>query len=360
MVVAATVVGAGGISKTHLKGIQQNPRTDLVGVCDIDEGAAEAAADSFNTNAFTNYEEVLKDVDCIHICTPVQTHHEIAKTALEAGVAVLLEKPATTTVDEIDDLIQISNEENVQAGVVHTHLSGRLTRKVKDMIDEGDLGWIEGVDVIYTGHSSPNEENRGDWVFDLPGGEYEEGIPHPIYTGLGLAGFPESVDDIDTQTTLSQDYEQGFTYDASQVQYTSEGGTLCNIKILSSAPKQRTVIVHGSEKSVIIDKVNMTFQVIDRNYAASSVSKARKSIDTSLANVGGLVRGVKFILSSKLDDSWEGKADRRAHYAIFDQFAEAVETGGEPAHSLEQAKWTIQIMEEIRETADGIIAPQLA
>lgn len=352
MVVRSAVVGAGVISRTHLSGIQENPRTELVGICDLDEEAANQRAREFGTLAVTDLSRLLDlDLDCLHICTPAQTHFELASRAIEKGVAVIVEKPATVTADEIEQLAALARENDVPATVVHNNLYNPAVRKVRRLIDEGELGDILGVDVIYSGLTPPDSENRGSWVFDLPGGEFEEGLPHPIYAALGTGGYPESEDAISAQTALSREYEDGFSYDQAQVQYVSESGTLCTVKILSDNRPQRLVIVHGTEQSVIVDRVNQSVYTIDEDHTASIVSRSMKSLDVSLAQFTSSAENAKMVLESQLDDSWEQQTTNNAHFAIFDEFVDAIESGGEVPVPLEESVWTIRIMEAVRDAA---------
>lgn len=351
MVVRTAVVGAGTISGAHLAGARKNPRTELVAVCDLDEELARERAREFGTMAVADYTDVLDDVDYIHICTPVQTHYDIARTAIEAGVGVVIEKPSTVTTEEIEDLDRLATENDVPATVIHNHLFYPTVRKVREMIASGELGQVKSVDVIYAGLTPPDMVNRGSWVFDLPGGEFEEGLPHPIYTALGVGGWPASEDDISAQTVLSRDYEGGFDYDQAQVQYVSEDGTLCNVTMLCDTLPQRLQIINGSEQSIVLDEINQSIYKLDEDYTRSTLARSLKGLDVSLSQVTSTIDNAKTVAASAVDDSWETAAATDAHFAIFDQFVDAIESDADVPVPLEQSKWTIKIMEVIRESA---------
>ncbi len=356
MVVRTAVVGAGTISRTHLAGVSKNPRTELTAVCDLDEAAARARAREFGTMAVTDLTSILEDLDAIHICTPAQTHFDIARQAIEAGVAVVLEKPATVTVEEVVELEKLATAHDVPATVIHNHLFYPAVRTVRGMIERGELGRIRGIDVVYAGLTPPDQVNRGSWVFELPGGEFEEGLPHPIYTTLGLAGFPESAESISAQTSLSKEYDGGFSYDQAQVGYVSEHGTLCSITMLSGTQQQRMHIIDGSEASVVVDEVNQSVFRIDDDYTASTVARSRKGVDLSLSQLASTVENAKLVVDKTLDDSWETAIKSNSHFAIFDEFAKAVDLGTEVPVPLEQSRWTIRMMEEIRSAAQDVPA----
>jgi len=352
MVVRSAVIGTGNVSRTHLTGIRSNPSAELVAVCDIDGEAARRTAREFGARAETDVSRLLEDdIDAIHICTPVQTHFNIARQAIEADVAVLIEKPATTTVEEVEQLAELSREHNVPVSVVHNHLFGPAVRQAQSMIDSGDLGRVKGVSTIYAGLTPPAMENRGSWVFELPGGEFEEGLPHPIYSVLGLGGFPADESTVSAQTALAEEYDDDFSYDLAQVQYVSADGALCSVKMLSGTRPQRLHVVDGSEQSIIVDEVNQSVFRLNRDHTASTIARSRKALDVSMAQFVSSMENVKRVAETTFDDSWENESELKPHYALFDEFVDAVENGGDVPVSLEQSRWTVRVMELIRDSA---------
>ncbi|RQH00251.1 Gfo/Idh/MocA family protein [Natrarchaeobius oligotrophus] len=352
MVVQTAVVGAGTVSRTHLSGIRKNPRAELIGICDTNESAANERAREYGTVAVTDLDRLLEmEPDAVHVCTPVQTHFDIASQAIENGVATILEKPATVTVEELEGLEELAESNDVPLTVVHNHLFYPSVRRARELIDAGELGELRGVDTIFAGITRPDSVKRGSWVFELPGGEFEEALPHPIYSALGISGFPESRDDISAQTSCSREYEGGFSYDQAQVQYTTADGTLCTVKMLSETKPQRLHIVNGSEQSLIVDEINQSVYRIEDDYTASPIARSKKGLDLSLSQLSSTVENATMMLSSRIDDGWERETKLNSHYAIFDQFAAAVETGSDVPVPVQQSKWTICAMEEIRDAA---------
>ncbi|MDF9745964.1 Gfo/Idh/MocA family protein [Natrinema salsiterrestre] len=363
MVVRTAVVGAGTVSRAHLAGARNNPDMELVAVCDIDAELARERAREFGTMAVTDFTDLLDELDCLHVCTPVQTHFDIARQAIEAGVAVIIEKPATVTVEEAEELIALSREHETPATVIHNHLFYPAPRKARELIDAGELGQIRSVNVLYAGLTPPDQVNRGSWVFELPGGEFEEGLPHPIYSILGVGGWPERGDDISAQTVLSTDYEEDFEYDQAQAQYVSEAGALCNVTMISGTLPQRLHVITGTEKSLIVDEINQSLYEVDEDYTSSVLARSKKSLDVSLAQVTSTLENAKSVATSRFDDSWEAETETNSHCAIFDGFVDAIEGDADVPVPLEQSKWTIRIMEAIRESArpqEGADLPDVA
>jgi len=191
MTLRTAVIGGGTVSSVHLDGLDRNPRTDLVAICDLDEDTARGIATEYDIQAFFDVEEMLAklDLDWVHVCTPVQTHLPIAKTVIEAGIPVQIEKPITETYEEFEELASFAERHDAVVSEKHNHAFDPVVRQALRMKREGELGEVRGVDVIYTGSSRPDDPNRGPWNFDLAGGEFEEGIPHPIYITLRAGGI---------------------------------------------------------------------------------------------------------------------------------------------------------------------------
>ena len=80
------------------------------------------------------------DIDAVAIITPVWTHFELAKAALENGKHVFVEKPFTSNVAQAEELINLAARKNLQIMVDHTFLFTGAVRKIKQLIEEGALG----------------------------------------------------------------------------------------------------------------------------------------------------------------------------------------------------------------------------
>lgn len=80
------------------------------------------------------------EIDAVAVITPVWTHFELAKAALQNGKHVFVEKPFTATVAQAEELIELAARKNLQIMVDHTFLFTGAVRKIRQLIDEGTLG----------------------------------------------------------------------------------------------------------------------------------------------------------------------------------------------------------------------------
>lgn len=116
--IRAAVVGVGYLGRFHAEKYARLPEAELVAVVDIDREKGREVARKLGTRAFTDHREILGQVDAVSIAVPSHHHHAVARSFLERGIHVLVEKPIATTLDEADDLIRVAAERKLvlQAG----------------------------------------------------------------------------------------------------------------------------------------------------------------------------------------------------------------------------------------------------
>lgn len=115
----AGLVGAGHLGKIHLKLLQQSEKYNLIGFYDSDEENGKKLEKEFGYKFFTNFDELLHQIDLLDIVTPTFAHFEYAKKAIQAGKHFFIEKPIAGTLQEADEIIRLSQEHNVQGQVGH-------------------------------------------------------------------------------------------------------------------------------------------------------------------------------------------------------------------------------------------------
>ena len=105
--------------------------------------AASARAEVYpGVQLTTDFSEVLTspDIDAVAVVTPVWTHFELAKAALENGKHVFVEKPFTSTSQQAEELIELAERKNLKIMVDHTFLFSGAVRKIREIVDAGTLG----------------------------------------------------------------------------------------------------------------------------------------------------------------------------------------------------------------------------
>ena len=352
------IVGAGIVSQNnHLPAIDRNPRTELAAVCDVDAEQAREAAAEYGTRAYDDLDAMLanEDLQWAHVATPVDTHLDIARRTVEAGIPTTVQKPAVRDLDELDELLAAADEADVPVSVVHNWLFYPIVREVRERLKAGEIGEIRAVETTFTGEGRPDETYRGDWVFELPGGDLEEGLAHPLYLTLALGGYPSGEDAIDAQTRTLREYDRDVAYDGATVEYVSSSGALCSVTMLSEGARESAVRVHGSEGSLHLDIPSMTVEVHDDEdgpyhfFEERMRRNGRLTREALAGTARNLVRKGRDEYEERFDAHREDSVD--GHYYLFDRAAAALQDGEQPPVSLEHSRWTLTLLESVRDAS---------
>ena len=138
----AAVIGAGYWGPNLIRNFLAQDAIDGVIACDLDEGRLAKMRKSFfgiETSCDANELIDRADTDILVIATPVSTHFELAKRALEQGKHCFIEKPMTSSTAEAEQLIELAERKNAKLFVDHTFIYTGAVRKMKEMITSGRL-----------------------------------------------------------------------------------------------------------------------------------------------------------------------------------------------------------------------------
>ena len=139
------IVGYGYWGPNLLRNYIELPQAWVEWVCDSRPEALAKAKGRYPAVAgTTDYQEVLDDpkVDAVVIATPISTHFQLTKRALLAGKSVFVEKPMTGSTADAIELVELAKEQGLTRMVGHTFVFSPPVRKVKQIIESGELGDI--------------------------------------------------------------------------------------------------------------------------------------------------------------------------------------------------------------------------
>lgn len=137
------VIGYGYWGPNLVRNFAELPNSRVVAVSDLQATRLGLAAARYPmVYATTDHRELLRDpaIEAIAIATPVSTHFELARQALEAGKHVLVEKPLAMCCEEVERLIDIADRRGLTLMVDHTFIYTGAVQKIKELIDDGHLG----------------------------------------------------------------------------------------------------------------------------------------------------------------------------------------------------------------------------
>ena len=147
--VKIVVIGAGNRTNKYLEYAAIHPeRLKLVGIVEPVEIRRRLVAEKFGVPAeacFSSFDDFFSnpiEADAVLIGTPEDKHYEPCMRAIEAGYHVLLEKPIAQTKQECLDILEASLRKGVIVGVCHVLRFHPYFKKIKEVIDSGELGQI--------------------------------------------------------------------------------------------------------------------------------------------------------------------------------------------------------------------------
>lgn len=145
------VIGCGYWGTHLLRNFEQSKDWTLAYACDKDLEQLQKVKELYpNVKTSTDIADIINDssIDAVAIATPVQTHYEIALKSLEAGKHTWVEKPLTNSSETGQKLIDIAEKLGVLLHVDHTYIYTPAVKKIKELVENGELGDFRYFDSI--------------------------------------------------------------------------------------------------------------------------------------------------------------------------------------------------------------------
>jgi predicted dehydrogenase len=144
------VIGCGYWGPNLIRNFSTCPLTEVAAVCDASPARLEAVGRAHrHLQLVASLDELLElPLDAVAIATPVSTHYPLAARCLEAGLHVLVEKPLAASVNEAQALVTLAERVGRVLMVDHTYLFSPAVRRIKSLIEEGELGELYYVDSV--------------------------------------------------------------------------------------------------------------------------------------------------------------------------------------------------------------------
>jgi predicted dehydrogenase len=145
------VIGYGYWGPNIVRNFHSQENCEVVLVADHNPKCESRLKKTFPSVGFTTDEnQILRspDIDVVAVVTPVWTHFELAKKALENGKHVFVEKPFTYNVAQGEELVELAARKNLKIMVDHTFLFTGAVRKIKELVDKKELGDLYYYDAL--------------------------------------------------------------------------------------------------------------------------------------------------------------------------------------------------------------------
>jgi predicted dehydrogenase len=233
------VIGYGYWGPQIVRNFSSIDGCEVKSVCDRSPDALRRAKQAYpHLQLATDYSEILysPSIDAVAVVTPVWTHFELAKAALENGKHVFVEKPFTSTVAQAEELIELAEKRRLQIMVDHTFLFTGAVKKIRELIREGALG-----DLYYYDSTRVNLglfQHDVNVVWDL--------APHDLsIMDYLMEEQPEAI------VATGEKHLNGLE-DVAYITVYFHGSTIAHISVNWLSPvKVRTTLIGGEKKMLV-------------------------------------------------------------------------------------------------------------
>ncbi len=142
------VIGIGYMGANHARVYANNDDARVVALSDVDIGRTKKLATRYGAAAYSSYKEMLQKekLDAVSICVPTSLHKEVATAALQAGLPVLLEKPAAPSVKESEEIQRAAEKAGAVVLLGHIERFNPAVRASKELLRKEHLSDVFLID----------------------------------------------------------------------------------------------------------------------------------------------------------------------------------------------------------------------
>lgn len=318
-------IGCGYWGPNLIRSFRAQPNAEVTAVAENDPQRRAFVETQFpGVQAVEHPEAAIDLADAVILATPAETHHPLARKALEAGKHVLVEKPLARTVREVDELGRLAQAAGKILMAGHTFLYHGVVREVRRMIEAGELGDVRYIYSQRLNLGRVRSDVDALWNFaphDVSIMQYwTGGTPPSKVTRSGMAFLQPGVEDV---CFLSLEYPHG---------------PLGHIHVSWLDPvRTRRMVVVGSRKMAVYDDVaEKKLAIHDKGVDVRAVLGEKMDYDLSgqppFAYKDGEVRWPHI--------PWEEPLKVQARH-----FLECIRTGEEPLTGVRHAREVVAILE---------------
>ena len=156
-----------GIVRTHAGSYYKNSKTKLVALCDMDTNKLKKYGAKYHISGlYVQSSDMFKkeDIECVSICTLVETHLELVKEAAKFNIkGIFLEKPISSTLQQAQKIIEICKKHKISLVIDHQRRFDPFYNIIKQLIQQKKFGEIQIINVYY----GSGIANTGTHLFDI-------------------------------------------------------------------------------------------------------------------------------------------------------------------------------------------------
>lgn len=346
------VVGCGGIARSHGRSYAANPHAELVAAHDVDPASTKKFAEEFGARACDSLAELAaQDVQLVSVCTPPGTHTATTVALLGLGISVLLEKPPTVNLADMDLIAQAEASSAGSVYVVFQHRHGSGARRAHQLLAQGALGTPQVAvceTLWYRPESYFDPEWRGNWAGEGGGPTLGHGI-HQIDLLLHLMGEWTTLDARAARIARPVEFE-----DVSMATVTFANGALASVVTSLLSPRELSRIRIDTTAGSL--EVNHLYGYADADWSWFALpdpqAVAANGSDPGRAAGGAATSGN----ASGAADVWQASAGQDVpsrHAAQIDELVEDLLAGRPHPTTLASTRSTMEFVTALYASALG-------
>jgi len=323
------VMGCGYWGPNLIRNFNACRRTRVAAVCERDADRLRRVKElAPRARLYQRPESVFDDpdIEAVVIATPAATHAELAHAALEAGKHVLVEKPLATSVRDAEKLVAAAEARDRILMVDHTFLFSPAIRKIKELIDEGQLGEILYFDSVRINLGLFQRDVNVLW--DL--------APHDLaIVDLLLGRAPQSL------TAIASCHASAGLEDVCHLHLDFGDSVTAAFHVNWLSPvKVRHLIIGASKRSIVYNDLNHSEQVkvYDRGISVAEDPEAKRGV----------------LINYRTGDAWSPHLEQEEPLQnVVRHFADCITSGRVPVSDGQAGLRIVRILQAAQESIQG-------
>lgn len=264
------LIGTGRIGQVHFQNLVASPDTELTWIADAFPETARALGETIGAEVTADPLELINsgDVDGVVIASPTPTHVELIEASVDAGVAVLCEKPIDLDIGRVNALRGKVAASEVPVAMGFNRRMDPAFAEVRQRVQAGEIGNLEEVTIISRDPAPPPAAYLG-----VSGGIFRDMTIHDLDMARYFA--PNIVDVSATGSCLfDEGARQHGDFDSAVVTLTSEDGTLISITNSRHSATGHDQRLEAFGSAGALNVLNSSTSLVTLSNAASVESKA--------------------------------------------------------------------------------------
>lgn len=248
------VIGVGNMGQHHVRIYSGMSGVNLIAVSDVSEERGKDLAKKHNCLFYNDYGKMLAEqkIDAVSIVVPTSLHCKVASDVLDRGINVLLEKPIAANLAEAGMIIKKAKEKKVKLMVGHIERFNPAIQKLKNLIEDGQLGDVISLNIKRVGGFPPQTKNAN-VILDL-------GIHDIDISNYLLGEEPKEVYGFKSKNLINDQEDSAVIL----LKY-AKASSFIEVNWITPV-KIRTMDITGTKAFARLDYINQTITLFKNNF----------------------------------------------------------------------------------------------